>query len=69
MRLELREAYLSAGGGDRFGSSTAAELLLPLVSFRLFVRSVAKTSPMIPQYETSAFSNWADDSRKAKLIP
>lgn len=69
LRLRLRGTLLSLQGGACFDSSTAAELPRLLTSFRLLVRFVAKMSPTIPQYATSALSSWAEDSRKAVQIP
>lgn len=69
LRLRLRGTLLSLQDGACFDSSTAVELPRLLTSFRLLARFVAKTSPMIPQYATSALSSCAEDSRKAVLIP
>ena len=69
LRLGFRETLLSLEGEACFDSSTAPELFRLLTSFRVLGRLVVKTSPMIPQYATSAFSSWAEDSRKAALMP
>lgn len=67
--LRLQGALPSPCSWEPFGSSTAAEFLRLLVSFRRIARFVAKMSPTIPQYATRACSNWAEDWRKAVLIP
>ena len=69
LRLASDDGPLSLGSGGCFDSSTALELFRLLTSFRLLARLVAKKSPTIPQYATSACSNWAEDWRKAVLIP
>lgn len=69
LRPKFHDKVLSLGGGDCFDSSTSAEHLRLLTSFRLLERLVANTSPTIPQYATSACSNWAEERRKAVLIP